>query len=95
MSNLKTFNIFLQNGQKKPGLRRSFLRKVTIPFGVHDIVLEDGSNWLIYKEPEVREYQNTHGREAECLLSFQIFQDGEAFAIARLFKEEFVKEKGN
>jgi hypothetical protein len=89
--NNHTFSIYLANRKKKPGLVRSFLLEMEIIFGEKKILLNDGSEWPLYKEEELQQYLENNGK-ANALVSFQVFEDGEFFAIARLYRE---KKNGN
>lgn len=82
-----SFGIYLSNGQKKPGLKKSFIEVMEILVCFHKTVtLIDGSEWQLYGEPEVLDKMHEKIDFVRCIVSFQVYDDGEAFAVARLFK---------
>lgn len=80
-----TFGIYLANKQKKPGLVKSFLDTITIEADQPEIVIEDGSKWKLFLEPATKDYIYRNGY-ALCIISFQVFNDGEAIAVARIYQ---------
>jgi len=91
--NRKTFSIMKETGHKKEGLIRSFLVVQIISRFDRTITSREGTAWPIYHEPELQDAFKKQ-EEIKCIISFQSFQDGEFFAIARLWKEK-EKEKQN
>jgi hypothetical protein len=88
----RSFSIYLANRKRKPGLIRSFLLELEIELGESRIVLNDGSEWPLFKEEEL-EQKLAHDGYAQALVSFQVFADGEFFAIGRLYQEQEKQEK--
>lgn len=89
----KTFSIFLSNREKKKGLVKHWLEVKPLFLGRHNIVMPDGTRWPLYIEPATQAEINKLSYEEritakECLVSFQVFNDGEFFAVARLYKEK-------
>lgn len=91
--NRKTFGISLSNAQKKPGLVKSFLAVETISRFDRKLVTRDNVEWPVYHEPELSEAFK-HNETQKCIISFQAFDDGEFFCVARLYKEGMGKKKG-
>lgn len=83
-----SFDVYLANGAKKPDLKRSFLRVVDFGFCIPITYrLEDGTIWDLFLESEVLDYIRAVDTGVKCIISFQVFWDGEQIAIARLYKE--------
>lgn len=78
-----TFSIFLSNKRKKPGLCKSFLEEHSLSPTQTQIVLEDGSIWPLYHEHKVV-FDNGYYK---AIVSFQCFEDGSYYAVARPLKE--------
>jgi len=90
--NRKTFSILMSTGHKKEGLIRSFLVVQSISRFDRQITTIDETKWPIFHEPELQDAFKKQ-EEIKCIISFQSFQDGEFFAIARLYKENQVNNK--
>lgn len=78
-----TFGIYLANGQRKPGLLKAFLEEHLIDWNQSEITLSDGSVWPIIRENEVSEEHISHNFPVTCICSFQVYETGEYFAVAR------------
>lgn len=94
-TNAKTFSVHLANGKPKPRLVKFFLENIEIKRGQNFITLEDGSEWPLYKEPSLRQaLRQSKDGSAAALVSFQLFTDGEFFAIGRLYQPKKAKAEG-
>lgn len=94
-TNCKTFSVYLTNGKLKPRLVKFFLENVEIKRGQNFITLKDGSEWPLYKEASLRQaLRQSKNDSVEALVSFQLFTDGEFFAIGRLYKPKKAKAEG-
>lgn len=80
----KTFTVFTENGQRKPGLRVSFLRVMTVTPWDNYIYSPDGSKFSPVYEPEVVSAFKDGNTEPKCIVSFQVYEDGTAFAVVQL-----------
>lgn len=85
-----SFEVFAVSGERKRGLRVSFLEVR----GLHrdDIKITTERQgivtvWPVYKEPALQKHY-LHETYARTIISFQMFEDGELFAIARLFDDQ-------
>jgi hypothetical protein len=92
-----SFNVYQSNGQKKAGLKRSFL--VVCMVHVNDvstgrITLDtDGIVWKLHAEQAVIQAMK-QSEVVKCIVSFQTFVDGDSFAIARLYRNKDKPTKG-
>jgi len=88
------FNVFNEKRERKPGLRISFL-DVRVVYARDTVLTTERhgniTEWPLYKE-ESLQHAFRKEQAAKCIISFQMFEDGEYFAVARLFKEGKVKQ---
>lgn len=78
-----TFGIYLSNGQRKPGLIKAFLEEVKVEWNQTEVTLADGSIWPLIRENEVSLDHFASTIPVDCICSFQVYQDGTFFAVAR------------
>lgn len=86
-----TFTIYRDNGKLKDGLKRSFIVTEDLEYDQQTFVTLDGSRFHIYYEQDVQE-QFKYALTVKCIISFQIYTDGEVFCVARLWKEQAAKQ---
>jgi hypothetical protein len=82
-----TFSIYLANGHKKPGLVKSFLDTYTIAHDDLELMVDDGSIFDLYIEPVTKDFLWRNGEQL-CIISFQVYENGDAIAVARLYRKE-------
>ncbi len=88
-----TFHITTPNRTKKQGLIKSFLSIRIIGQLERNISARDGRSFVLYKEQELKmEYGKQGIMELKCVVSFQEYDDGERFAVARLWKPDLRKQ---
>jgi len=92
-----TFNIYMENGQRKKGLRKAFVLTQSVHRYMVNILSLDGSAFKLYLEDDVRahfEYHLSQIEELRCIISYQVYDDGECFAVARKYgaKQQQVKK---
>lgn len=88
MCNRHTFGVFLSNGQRKQGLVKSFLRVMFVHVGEPTIRLEDDTVWTLYKENDMMMLAQP---TEKAIVSFQVYDDGETFAVARRYDASKVR----
>lgn len=81
-----TFSIYVAHGVKKSGLIRSWCHEIEIE--LNTLVVHDNAMHLynLYQEQEVKDHMNKWIVKVKCIVSFQVYNDGEQFAVARLWK---------
>lgn len=96
------FVTYLANGQLKTDLKRCFLDRLAVTDKIEYLRLVDGTMWELYLEPEVVDFLRQHKGlpiAVNCIVSFQVFRNGEQIAVARLLKPQVEnrkqKEKSN
>lgn len=86
-----SFSIYLSNKQRKPGLIKAFIETHHVDVNARTIRLADDSLWPLYRDKQFVSYLlNTTESIGwlKCLVSFQCFNDGTYFAVARPYKEK-------
>lgn len=80
-----SFNIYQANGKRKEGLKKAFV-EIKELFGSEDTVkLADNSVWPIYYESPINMAFNSMVKH---IISFQVYENGDYFAVARLYKDK-------
>ena len=85
-----TFAAHKQDMSLKQHIRRAFLRNIKLTIedlDIGSIRLEDGTEWMLVFEDHTLAEKLEDDEEANALISFQVWQDGSLYAVARLFKE--------
>ena len=85
-----TFAAHKQDMSLKQHIRRAFLRNIKLTIedlDIGSIRLEDGTEWLLVFEDHTLAEKLEDDEEVKALVSFQVWQDGSIYAVARLFKE--------
>lgn len=88
-----SFEVYTEAKQRKPGLKISFLEIRVIYAGDTKLSTERAglvTIWSLYKEPLVQHVLRNQ-QAVKCIVSFQMFDDGEYFAVARMFRESMRK----
>jgi len=80
-----TFGIYQANGHRKIGLKKAFVEILMLTGALNEIRLEDGSLWPIYYEAPINMIQDMCVKH---IVSFQVYEDGRFFAVARLYKDK-------
>lgn len=88
-SNRVSFGIYKANGTKKDGLRKNFVIVDSfVPVLSHYTLESDGSVWPLYYEDRYVQAGSYHANvPIKFIISFQLYEDGEYFAVARIWKE--------
>lgn len=78
-----TFTIYQANGKRKEGLKKAFVIVRDIKRTDETITLPDGSIWPLYIEPSELD-SFVQSRLYKHIISFQVYDSGHYFAVARL-----------
>lgn len=81
-NNKPTFTIYQANGKRKTGLKKAFVEVIRLAYNKPTIKLADGSVWPVYYESQAPILG------AKYIVSFQVYNDGSFFAVARLYKDK-------
>lgn len=80
----KSFSIYQANGKRKEGLKKAFVMRKAL-FGLEtQVILNDGSKWPLFFETNVNAICNI----TQYIISFQVYKNGDYFAVARLYKDK-------
>lgn len=82
-----TFEVHLNNGALKPDLKRSFLRRCEVSWHSEYVTLEDNTRWEVHASKGVIDALREK-ESVECMVSFQVFHNGEQIAVARLYQDK-------
>lgn len=91
-----TFHIYGEDSKIKQGLKRSFILVDIIDFAQTEYITENGNHFPLYLEFDVIDVLRTKA-DVKCIISFQVYEDGEAFGVVRLWvdkPETNTKRKG-
>ncbi len=88
-----TFGIYQANGQKKVGLKKAFIEVIDVVLPVDKlldtITLKDGSVWpLFFDEPGINSRSFHANSKVTFIISFQVYDAGNYFAVARLYNDK-------
>lgn len=85
----RSFGIYQANGKRKDGLKKAFVFIDTIDLNINKYILaSDGSVWPIYYDIEQLKARQASKQQFKCIISFQVYNDGDYYAIARLYKDK-------
>lgn len=92
-ANRYAFSIYMNNGHTKTDLKCGFVRVMdNIKIAEDKVTLEDGTAWELYCERSLIDFAKDNEQAAflgvKCIVSFQIFYNGEQIAVARLYREK-------
>lgn len=85
-----SFSIYQANNRKKPGLKKSFIVVRDLLPGDTQVTLEDGSIWPLYYEKNTQ-YNPQQNWPKKWIISFQVYEDGDYFAVARVHTQRIGK----
>jgi len=79
----RSFGIYQANGKRKDGLKKAFVEVMDICTEDTKVKLKDGSIWPLY-------FDSIQGSPSidKCIVSFQVYDDGDYYAVARLYQEK-------
>lgn len=88
-----SFGIYQANGKKKDGLKKAFVEVVEIEIpvdkAIETVTLKDKSVWPLYfDEPGINSRSFHANSKVTFICSFQVYENGDYFAVARLYKEK-------
>lgn len=85
-----SFEVFDKAKTRKLGLKLSFL-DIRVLHAADTIIITERhgqkTQWPLYKE-ESLQHAFRKSPMVKCIISFQMFDDGEYFAVARVYKEK-------